>query len=605
MPLSSYNINQRLATHLEDLFTQKHSFEALKTYLVEQQPISVIQQKIVVDIVKHSDEDKAAVKISLEQEALKEQRQEDETAQQQDDEIKQQLSIAPEELVAELSEKQKLIALRETELAELNQRVASNLRWTIDMSDVGVKEHPVQVHSDETQTSESVSAVVINANNPLYTQRVASLQEELTQLKARTLEIENTLNQSQQQVQQLKVNDLARQQRLKAGLNWENAKANVSIYQALSEKNQEALKNKLHEAYLGIDNHAIELEQQAEEHNYNQFFTAVKTELKDLEDLEPDVLPKIEAIESIIRHIEIHREKRATLPLLQQKLDEINNTISTNKTNLDTYQERVKFLELNIPGLSQKNTDLVEQNKKLKPSMERNKNAALRALIPSVTTGIIGVGLITSLLLLPFAFPLTMFIFPALVVLTGLGFGIASLVYHLKGKHDSNAIAANEQSIAYNELEKHSNQQELDQLSTQTIPTSQKAIQEAQEEKELTEQLLQKTELQAHDALEIANAIEPIEAKSKCQPELIEETVITPPEKTTVQQETAESVATVELGKVEPETPVIAEKSTDAIVVNPATCGETMFGRRYRGSATEQFEKTFARFQNEETAHCP
>lgn len=508
MPLSSYNVNQQLTHYFDPFFTRSHSFNTLHAHLVAKQPIAEIHQKIINELMIIRDEDKARTKATLEQEALTEQLRQDEVEKQRDEENSIRQGRENEQLISELDHKTGLIAARERELTTLNMRIYSRPQTTVVHTHINAAQHTHHTHPSRipvTHTTVSHPTVIVE-NDYLDAYRENALRSEIDTLKTRVSTIESTLKDLGKQRQQRRINGDARSQRISARLDLQLGRVNASIYECLSTSNKTTLLSNLNSALQAINAQFTSLEQKAEQLNYDYFRTRLKQNIGSSGYSRQD----IEALEQIMSYMEQHLNHVADASSIQQRLDNTNNTLNTNQNNLRTHQARVWQLERNSPELTQQNESLTNQNRELQPSKEKNIKLRNQLFIPTMVFGVLTLAIGLPLLLAFTAPPVLFFIIPAITLLATIGCGIASLVYQIKGKRESDNIARNVQTIDSNTMQMQSDQQELLRLNNQTIPTCQRTIREHTQRKSEIETSLRSTQQKAQEALEKAKAIKPV-----------------------------------------------------------------------------------------------
>lgn len=521
MSLANYDVKQELIKLTQNFLSIDYQFSELKDLLTNKKPISSIHEQITKKLHQIRDSEKSEAISRLENSAFQQQISEDEN-----------------ELMRDLQEKRKDLNQRNILNEELQHKKILKAEYERQLLIYTVPTN-THVHPDTPTVhhhTPSVS-VTLTPNPNVHTHSEASisrqdLESRLYKLNRRISEITKELQDLDLRRDQREIRSQNREKRSLARNNYLAKKeltANPSsllrfvydpkkidtITETLSSTNQRKLTSNIEKELKTIEQQCSSLISKAEQFNYSVF----------LEQLEPYLqtarrpFQEIEALRTISVRMKDHLSYQKKAANIQLQLNSAIRSIGENKNTLERLNSKLNSLRLANPNLTKKNVSLEEENKKLSESHDAHIKTRNKLIFPTLLSS--GLSLLFSIPLIltltgviPYviapALLLTLVIAPpALLLLTGLGFGIAAMIYAVKAYMNNSAIQSNQETIENNRQQMGTNLQEIYTLENQTIPNLQKTQSQNESTKNRLEDELQHAEALAEQALKQAKEIEP------------------------------------------------------------------------------------------------
>ncbi len=528
MPLSSYNVNQQLVAHFQQLLAQTSiPYPTLKSYIIAQEPLSEIHQALTIELRTLEAVDKKEAQIDLERKALEKQSLEDKDEQKRDERASERQDRDKSQLISELAINSAFRLQLEVELRSLEQQIT--FRRAQEAANTHQHGHPSTTSPQHRNEHGHPSETVGQANTHAHPSEQATvpiqpdpnvfkaqnIRQQLLAVSLRLTQIQSDLTQLERQNQQRKANNTQRQERLETRVNLAQKQPGVTIYDALSSSNQSALKSSISYSDSSISSQCTDLIRKAKDLNYSIFIKQLESSLGTAKYTPQE----IEALQIVLNLMKQHQEHTAAANMIQTQLSQTISTISSYQSGLQQANARVQLLKQSHPRLIQANEALATKNTQLEHSQQENKQSRDKFTTPTwILAGIALVSSVPLILALSGVLAATMapvFLFtlvsivPALAFATSLGLGITALVYAIKGNANGREIIANKGTVEDNIAQMGRNKTELTQLEDHTIPDSIQAVQDQSHRKSQLEYSLQQRRTLAEQALQQAKATEP------------------------------------------------------------------------------------------------
>jgi hypothetical protein len=556
MRLSNYNVNQQLVNFFNHYLTQSNiPFSTLKSYLVNQQAVSVVHQAVVNELNTVKENDKHDARIYAEENACTKQVKEDEDQKNTDDRDGAYQGHKKEQLIGERAVKNTLIMQHEAELFILTASIRAHSHVHGHLGTPPVHRHsapihththpappPVHRHPDPFHTHAhpgahpasspvhqhpgSGNASNTHAHTTVEVQpdpavlRAHFLRSDIATLNSRIRQINRELNQIEEQQQQRRENRKQRDERMQARVDLAQQKLGSSINSTLSSQNQLDLQKKIRDAHGSIDWQYNALVRGAQLVNYPLFTQQLAANLNLLKS-SPEEIKALHQVLELMKQHETHTKAandfNTQLTGVIKKDNDLNATLKAHIARVETLKNSNPSLKRQNEDLTAKNTDLDEDEQKNIKARDKLISPIKMLLAAAVVTSIpliLTLAGVLPLALSPVLLYSLLSTVPILSLATGLGLGITALVYYSKGAAAHKSIEDNKNTIQYNMTRMENNQQELLKLQNSDIPSCNKAIDDNITIKTQTVLNLQQAQFLAQQTKQQANDIAPAKSST-------------------------------------------------------------------------------------------
>lgn len=304
-------------------------------------------------------------------------------------------------------------------------------------------------------------------------------------------QIENRYSELKRQLEvELPNRELQRQNRSQARMNREDARATQDPEMLqLSDKNREALKQRITAKITEFDRVRSRLLNTATETSYQAFINQLEDALEGTTGLNIGYSER-NALKSIVTMMKKYSEMEQKEQITSDSLVDAKNLLRDLERNLGDSTSKLKHYETSNPQLKQTNKKLTEDNRRLQPASEASGAMRTNALYWSLfggTSSVISAAIIGSLVVSPIFFAIS----GVLALATVISLTVAT-VYHFQKSASDDKIEANCKIINNNKSIISTHDKEAATLRANTIPSLRTIIDETkhsivQIEKQLTE----------------------------------------------------------------------------------------------------------------------
>ncbi|HHL3491745.1 TPA: Dot/Icm T4SS effector LegC3/PpeA [Legionella pneumophila] len=504
MSLATYDVKQELVKLTQNFFSIDHQFSELKHLLIDKKTIPWIHNQIVEQLSQIKKSDEIAVIARLEKSAYEQQMKEDDDEKNRDVEELRQDLLQRNHLTRQLE----ILRVRKEQYERelLIRNTVSHVHTHPDTP--VVHQHP----------SQPVSVPLPNPNTHVHTHLEATLSTQDIELSIRRInrrisEINKELEILDSRNDEREIRRGDREKRLQARLNYVQKTAGVT--NTLSPNNQKKLLSNIEKEKKSLTQLHSSLLLKADQLNYSIFLQQFELSLQSMQ----RPFQEIDALKAIVKKMKEHLNFKEKAALVQSQLNNTIHTIGKHTSTLERLQSKLRSLQLANPDLTRRNERLAEQNRELLESYNNHTKTRNKLLLPTLILS--GLSLLFSIPLIltltgiiPYAIApavlLTLVITPpALLLLAGLGVGIAAITYAVKAYFNNSTIESNKETIESNRRQMGTNQQEIYTLENQTIPNLKRELLQNEEIKNRLTDELQYIENLAEQALKQANEVEP------------------------------------------------------------------------------------------------
>ncbi|KGP63610.1 type IV secretion protein Dot [Legionella norrlandica] len=501
MSLASYDVKQELIKLTKNFLSIDHPFTELKDLLVNKKPIHLIHNQIAGQLSQIKNLDDLAITSRLEENAYQQQIKEDEEEKRRD----------IEEMRQDLRQKNKMTDELQSIKALKEQYDRQLLVYT------HVHSHPDTpvVHQHPSQP---VPVTLLNPNSHVHTHLEASLsrqdlERKIEVINRRILVITREFNTLAFREDEREIRRGNREKRLQARLGYVERKTGVT--DTLTSVNRENLISNINRERKAIEQQYSSLLLKAEQLSYSIFLEEFERSLQ----ITRRPSQEIEALRTIVRKMKEHLDYQQKAANIQLQLNRTVQAISENNSTLQQLNSKLVSLRLANPNLTKSNDNLEKENTGLRKLYDNHTKIRNKLIPPALTLS--GLSLLFSIPLIltlagiiPYAIaPAVVFTLviapPAILLLAGLGVGIAAITYAVKAYLNKSAIESNRETIENNTKQMSTNRQEIDTLENQTIPTLRQTLLQNEGSQILLTNDLQYAETLAKQALNQAKEVEP------------------------------------------------------------------------------------------------
>ncbi|ANH13060.1 TPA: Dot/Icm T4SS effector PpeB [Legionella pneumophila] len=504
MSLATYDVKQELVKLTQNFFSIDHQFSELKNLLTDKKTIPWIHNQIVDQLSQIKKSDEIAMIARLEKSAYEQQMKEDDDEKNRDVEELRQDLLRRNDLTRQLE----ILRVRK-EQYERELLIRNTVPHVHTHPDTPViHQHP----------SQPISAPLLNPNNHVHTHLEATLSSQdielsIQKINRRISEINKELEilDSRNNAREIRRGD--REKRLQARLNY--VQKTAGVVNTLSPDNQKKLLSNIEKEKKSLTQQHSSLLLKADQLNYSIFLQQFELSLQSMQ----RPFQEADALKAIVKRMKEHLNYKEKAASIQSRLDNTVLTIGENLRRLTRLNTQLSSLQLANPDLTRRNERLEEQNRELLESYNSHIKTRNKLFFPTLVLS--GLSLLFSIPLIltltgiiPYAIApavlLTLVIAPpALLLLAGLGVGIATIIYAVKAYFNNSTIESNQETIESNRRQMGANQKEIYTLENQTIPNLKKELLENEEIKNRLTDELQYIENLAEQALKQANEVEP------------------------------------------------------------------------------------------------
>ncbi|KGP63609.1 kinectin 1 [Legionella norrlandica] len=506
MFLANCDIEKLVTEHINQfLLNEELAFSDLKRYILSKAPIPWIHSSVMASLIKSRDADKIEVKKNLEQQSYKTQLAEDKKQTEEEDAEALKDKKLKENLTRELNHIPTQISEHQTELRLLHNKLERLLENPMKADVI-----PHDPTIKKTQLSSNHSATIDRLQKSIIEHeiKIKSLLEQENNHHIKLHEIEERAKKRLQ-------NRTKRTKRAQARIGFDST--GEDVLSTLSGKNQSLLSKSIQKQYSALEKKCAELIQEADQINYPLLLENLQKFLnKKKHNLSPQ---EVDALKSVLKLMKQHFEFERDAINTQSSLHIKKQSISSQRIKLQELQNRLKSLKGKNPNLTSANEELALRNQELSAARAHNNNLRQRFRTPALL--LFGLTLLFSIpLILTTSGVIPFFITPVLLYvlvsipsmllfLSTLGIGIAAIVFRFKMHSNESAIKSNLQTIEMNSQQMRQNSQNLKSLETLTIPSLEAQIKKDENLRDQLTLSLQKSQLQAEQALQKAKEIEP------------------------------------------------------------------------------------------------
>ncbi|HDS3847937.1 Dot/Icm T4SS effector LegC3/PpeA [Legionella pneumophila] len=504
MSLATYDVKQELVKLTQNFFSIDHQFSELKNLLTDKKTIPWIHNQIVDQLSQIKKSDEIAMIARLEKSAYEQQMKEDDDEKNRDVEELRQDLLQRNDLTRQLE----ILRVRK-EQYERELLIRNTVPHVHTHPDTPViHQHP----------SQPISAPLLNPNNHVHTHLEATLSSQdielsIQKINRRISEINKELEilDSRNNAREIRRGD--REKRLQARLNY--VQKTAGVINTLSPDNQKKLLSNIEKEKKSLTQQHSSLLLKADQLNYSIFLEQFELSLQIMQ----GPFQEVDALQTIVKRMKGHLNYKEKAASIQSRLDNTVLTIGENLRRLTRLNSQLSSLQLANPDLTRRNERLEEQNRELLESYNSHIKTRNKLFFPTLVLS--GLSLLFSIPLIltltgiiPYAIApavlLTLVIAPpALLLLAGLGVGIATITYAVKAYFNNSTIESNKETIENNRRQMGANQKEIYTLENQTIPNLKKELlQNEGIQNRLTDEL-QYFESLAEQALKQAKEVEP------------------------------------------------------------------------------------------------
>ncbi|WP_457609288.1 Dot/Icm T4SS effector LegC3/PpeA, partial [Legionella pneumophila] len=504
MSLATYDVKQELVKLTQNFFSIDHQFSELKNLLTDKKTIPWIHNQIVDQLSQIKKSDEIAMIARLEKSAYEQQMKEDDDEKNRDVEELRQDLLQMNDLTRQLE----ILRVRK-EQYERELLIYNTVPHVHTHPDTPVvHQHP----------SQPISAPLLNPNTHVHTHLEATLSSQDIELSVRKInkrisEITKELKilDSRNNAREIRRGD--REKRLQARLNY--VQKTAGVVNTLSPDNQKKLLSNIEKEKKSLTQQHSSLLLKADQLNYSIFLEQFELSLQIMQ----GPFQEVDALQTIVKRMKGHLNYKEKAAAIQSRLDNTVLTIGENLRRLTRLNSQLSSLQLANPDLTRRNERLEEQNRELLESYNSHIKTRNKLFFPTLVLS--GLSLLFSIPLIltltgiiPYAIApavlLTLIIAPpALLLLAGLGVGIATITYAVKAYFNNSTIESNKETIESNRRQMGANQKEIYTLENQTIPNLKKELlQNEGIQNRLTDEL-QYFESLAEQALKQAKEVEP------------------------------------------------------------------------------------------------
>ncbi|HAT1881969.1 TPA: type IV secretion protein Dot [Legionella pneumophila] len=504
MSLATYDVKQELVKLTQNFFSIDHQFSELKNLLTDKKTIPWIHNQIVDQLSQIKKSDEIAMIARLEKSAYEQQMKEDDDEKNRDVEELRQDLLQRNHLTRQLE----ILRVRKEQYERelLIRNTVPNVHTHPDTP--VVHQHP----------SQPISAPLLNPNTHVHTHLEATLNSQdiglsIQKINRRISEITKELEilDSRNNAREIRRGD--REKRLQARLNY--VQKTAGVINTLSPDNQKKLLSNIEKEKKSLTQQHSSLLLKADQLNYSIFLEQFELSLQIMQ----GPFQEVDALQTIVKRMKGHLNYKEKAASIQSRLDNTVLTIGENLRRLTRLNSQLSSLQLANPDLTRRNERLEEQNRELLESYNSHIKTRNKLFFPTLVLS--GLSLLFSIPLIltltgiiPYAIApavlLTLVIAPpALLLLAGLGVGIATITYAVKAYFNNSTIESNKETIESNRRQMGANQKEIYTLENQTIPNLKKELlQNEGIQNRLTDEL-QYFESLAEQALKQAKEVEP------------------------------------------------------------------------------------------------
>lgn len=486
------------------------SFNELKAILTNKAPLPSIQAKITTQLTDCKKQELADTQHRIEKKIIDTQSQED--AQDAEEEKKQNQVLDEEKkrLTHELDEIPDKILTHEKECILLvNEIRTSKQALLTDHPKKTLRHTPLHlVHSNEKNQDESDHAIA-SLEKKLLEQGL-----EISVLTQRQFAIQSKLGQINSQLRKHSNHQVERQFRDQARTVYESSQE--GIFNALSIKNKKILQNSIKTQQDTLEKKLSELTQEAECIHYPVLLDQLPIILPQLQ-FKP---PEREAITRLLKLVHSHLEYELLATSIEKNLYEKRKSINAQLNQLKKNQLKLEQLKKETPLLAETSEKMDKDNVSLQPRLDGFSQTTQRlkkiVFIFTAITALSTLPLILTLAqMIPFFIaPLLVYTLvitpPAILLFTTLCLGITTLIYSFKNTRLNALIETNQQSAEKNRNQIKRNDQELNHIECQIIPSIERQIKKDETLRDQLNKQFQDNKLLAIQHLAQAQVIEPV-----------------------------------------------------------------------------------------------
>ena len=445
--------------------------------VLSKKPITEVQTRINALLLKAETADIEKIKHTLESEAYKNQRSDDERDKEKelvkkakDEQLKERFNQELKQITSSINhylEEQQLLVQRVNQFSlpqmALGQYSSYSQTNVINQSRYSIQQYDIKIH-------------------------FLSEKRKIIRDKLHVLEQHSELHTQKEQ---------ARAIRKQAGIAYQNTQENIEA--SLSEKNKELLRKNLNAHIQSLSKKRGQLRSESERLHFSLFLNQLFERLPTMQ-LKPKDLS---AGQALIKLIKQHLQHHNDLLLFQETLNKKKSTISNLLVKLHGLKENTRILAKQNPSVLTTNKQLTEKIKVLNSSLEENSKIQKR-LSTSVLL-LLGLSCAFSIPFilalngtLAFLTPVLLYclvsIPPALLVLSTIAVGIASLVYFFRVREHNESIKKDKELISSNIKQWSKNELESKELELLIIPALEEQIKKEETKRDELISVLEKTQ---------------------------------------------------------------------------------------------------------------
>jgi hypothetical protein len=454
MRLANVNIQDELKLRFSTILSNA-SFEELRTFVLDKTAIRAVHQQIVSLLSEAEKQDSAEAVTALEKTAYDRQVKEDAAEKERDVSARHADELAQSRLLRE---------------HETNRLECAGLERELLVNEVLVQS-PGPAQAVVHQHPLSTPVVGTNLHTHMNSFEVKrQLQEKIANLSNRRVDIDLELKRLEQQNKAREQRREKRESRLQARV--EYAQKSTGIAATLATDNQSRLLTDINTKKQEIQKKCSFLIAEAEKLNYSVFLNQLESYLKNHNTRPAQENEALRNLLKLIRQNLIH-DKEVTV--LNARLNKTIDDLVQNQHSLQLTRQRLALLLQENPDLIAENEQLKRDNKELESSQKDHVDTRNSLFYNTLIFS--GLSLICAIPLFLFLAGVIVAVAPALVIVppvlllvAGLGLGVATLVYAVKGWLDGSSITTNEETISNNKARMLDNSNEIDTINNKTIP---------------------------------------------------------------------------------------------------------------------------------------